>query len=82
MLPLGGQFYSAGDSAAISSVTGPYTHPAFHYMGGQDYREYYVTSGANDLIRDVNNQHEALWPGLATLFRNHLTWSTAAVIEG
>jgi hypothetical protein len=51
-------------------------------MADRDFREYYVTSSKADLIRDINNQHEALWPALLTLFRNHSTWGTAAVIEG
>jgi 2-phosphoglycerate kinase len=68
--------------AAIASVTKPASHPAFHYMGDRDFREYYITSHPNDLIRDLNLQHEALWPALLSLFRNHSTWSSAAIIEG
>ena len=68
--------------AAIASVTGSASHPAFHYMGDRDYREYYIASSKDELIRDINNQHEALWPALLTLFRNHSTWGTAALIEG
>jgi len=68
--------------AAIASVTELASHPAFHYMGDRDFREYYVSSSMDDLIRDANNQHEALWPALLTLFRNHSTWGTAAIIEG
>jgi hypothetical protein len=51
-------------------------------MGDRDFREYYVTSSRGQLIRDINNQHEALWPALRTLFRNHSTWDTAAIVEG
>jgi len=68
--------------AAIASVTDPASHPAFHYMGNQDFREYYIMSHPNDLIRDINRQHEALWPALLSLFRNHSTWGSAAIIEG
>ena len=68
--------------AAIASVTDRDSHPAFHYMEHDDYREYYVTSSRDELIRDINNQHEALWPALRTLFRNHSTWSTDTVVEG
>lgn len=68
--------------AAIASVTDATSHPAFHYMGNRDFREYYVTSSLDNLIRDINNQHKALWPALQTLFRNHSTWGTAAIIEG
>ena len=55
--------------ASIASVTECTSHPAFHYMGDRDFREYYVTSSKQDLIRDINNQHEAIWPALLTLFR-------------
>lgn len=66
----------------MASVTEPTSHPAFHYMRKLDYREYYITSTGDDLIRDINNHHNALWPALLTLFRNHSTWGTAAIIEG
>ena len=46
--------------AAIASVTDPVSYPAFHYMGNRDFREYYIASQPNDLIRDINRQHEAL----------------------
>jgi 2-phosphoglycerate kinase len=68
--------------AAIAPVTDPSSHPAFHYMGEKDYREYYIASRPNDRIQDINRQHEALWPALLSLFRNHSTWVSAAVIEG
>jgi 2-phosphoglycerate kinase len=68
--------------AAIASVTNPASHPAFHYMGNRDFREYYIASQPNDLIRDINRQHEALWPALLSLFQNHSTWASAAIIEG
>lgn len=51
-------------------------------MGNHDYREYYIVSDKDKLIRDINNQHESLWPALFTLFRNHSTWDAPAVIEG
>ena len=68
--------------AAIASVTESANHPAFHYMGDRDYREYYITSSQDELIQDINNQHRALWPALLTLFRNHSTWDSNAIIEG
>jgi hypothetical protein len=51
-------------------------------MGNRDFREYYIESNLNDLIRDINRQHEALWPALLALFRNHSTWASSAIIEG
>ncbi len=68
--------------AAIASVTDAKSHPAFHYMAGRDYREYYITSTIEDLIADMNSQHAALWPAVSTLFRNHSTWGTPVIIEG
>lgn len=68
--------------AAITAVTEPASHPAFHYMGDRDYLEYYIASNKDELIRDINNQHDALWPSLLSLFRIHSTWGTAAIIEG
>lgn len=68
--------------AAIASVTEPAAHRAFHYMGGRDHREYYIATDPDQLIRDIDDQHEALWPALQTLFRTHSTWGAPAVIEG
>jgi 2-phosphoglycerate kinase len=68
--------------AAIASVTDEKSHPAFHYMADRDYREFYISSKINDLIVDIDNQHEALWPALLSIFRNHSTWGTPVVIEG
>ncbi len=68
--------------AGIAAMTDSTSHSAFHYMKGRDFREYYITSSKDDLIRDINKQHEALWPALLTLFRNHSTWDTPTLIEG
>jgi 2-phosphoglycerate kinase len=67
---------------AITAVTDSASHPAFHYMGGRDHREYYVGCSGDELIRDIDRQHAALWPGVQRLFRNHSTWGAAAIIEG
>lgn len=66
----------------ISAVTDSSSHPAFHYMGNLDYREYYIVRSKDELILDINNQHEALWPALLRLFENHTTWSSETIIEG
>ena len=47
-----------------------------------DYREYYIGNPLETLIRDVDRQHERLWPALQALFRNHESWGHPAVIEG
>jgi len=67
---------------AIAAVTDSISHPAFHYMGKRNYREYYIATNQDNLIRDINNQHEALWPAIQTLFHNHSTWGNAVIIEG
>jgi 2-phosphoglycerate kinase len=61
--------------AAIGSVTMTDRHPI-------DYREYYIANSKEKLIQDANNQHEALWPALRTLFQNHQAWGHPVVIEG
>jgi len=68
--------------AAIAAVTKATTHPEFHYMGEQDYRDYYAANSAEKLIRDIDDQHQALWPALQTLFQNHSSWGTPIIIEG
>lgn len=68
--------------AAVASVTNPASHPAFHYMGGHDYREYYIVNNRGKLISDINRQHESLWPAVRTIFENHAHWGSPVVIEG
>ncbi|MBM9616983.1 hypothetical protein JWJ90_22235 [Desulfobulbus rhabdoformis] len=68
--------------SGVSAVTNPISHPAFHYMSEYDYREYYIERKKDDLIQDINNQHETLWPALLNVFQNHSTWGTSTVIEG
>ena len=68
--------------AGIASVTEPSSHPKFHYMSNLDYREYYVARNTNELILDINNQHDAIWPALLALFKNHSTWDSKTIIEG
>lgn len=68
--------------SGISAVTSPVSHPAFHCMSGFDYREYYIEREKDDLIQDINDQHEALWPALLNIFQNHSTWGAATIIEG
>ncbi len=68
--------------AAITAVTNTSTHPAFHYMGTQDYRDYYANTMPEKLIEDIEKQHAALWPALRTLFQNHVSWGRPIIIEG
>ena len=68
--------------AAISAITDAATHPEFHYMGTQDYRDYYASTDMQKLIRDIDRQHAALWPALRALFQNHMSWGAPIIIEG
>jgi 2-phosphoglycerate kinase len=68
--------------AAITAVTELETHPQFHYMGTEDYRDYYATTDTTKLVRDMDDLHAALWPALRILFQNHLSWGSPIVIEG
>ena len=68
--------------AGIAAVTDPSSHPAFHYMENLDYREYYIEKNTSELILDINNQHQELWPALLKLFENHSTWDSETIIEG
>jgi 2-phosphoglycerate kinase len=61
---------------AIGSVTTTDRHPDI------DYREYYIANSLEQLIQDVDNQHEYLWPALRTLIQNHEAWGHPVVIEG
>lgn len=68
--------------AAIAAVTTPATHPAFHYMGGLDHHEYYISRDVDELVEDIDACHEALWPAVEIVVRHHSTWAQPAIIEG
>ena len=67
---------------AVRAVTTPETHPGFHVMAGQDYREYYINHSLGNLISDAQHQHQTTWPAIEELIRVHAMWSAPAIIEG
>jgi 2-phosphoglycerate kinase len=69
-------------AAALRAATSPQSHPALHFMAGEDYREYYISRSPEQLIAEAEQYHAALWPALAQVIKNHLTWAGPAVIEG
>jgi 2-phosphoglycerate kinase len=67
---------------AIRAVTTEDTHPHLHPMEGYDYREYFVTRSPDALIADVTQEHDALWPAVESVIRQHATWGEPIVMEG
>lgn len=67
---------------AINVVTEATVQPAFHYMDGWDFREYYIANPLEKLIVDAQRYGEALWPALARIIANHAAWGHPIVIEG
>ena len=75
--------FSTDDAVqAVRSVTTPGSHPGFHVMKGEDYREYYINRSLDELIADAERQHQASWPAIEELIRIHATWGEPAIIEG
>lgn len=67
---------------AVRSVTTLESHPSFHPMKGEDYREYYINHSLEELIADAKRQHQGSWPAVEELIRVHSTWGDPAIIEG
>lgn len=67
---------------AIAKATTIETHPSVHYMGTQDFREYYIKSSLEKMVEDATRSHEALWPSIASIIANHASWGFPIVIEG
>jgi 2-phosphoglycerate kinase len=67
---------------AVRDVTNPTTHPGFHVMGDEDYREYYINRSLEQLILDAQYQHQSTWPAIEAVIRNHAAWGTPVIIEG
>ena len=47
-----------------------------------DYREYYVRKSIDDLVKDIIEYHEKIWPSIKRLIDIHSTWSNPIIIEG
>jgi 2-phosphoglycerate kinase len=67
---------------AMKSVTNAQTHPHLHAMDGIDYREYYITRSADDLLTECMGTHEEMWTGVEAVIRAHADWSFPIVFEG
>jgi len=49
---------------------------------GYDYREYYISRTADQLIDDTRIQHEEIWPSVKAVIKAHSGWGKPVVIEG
>jgi len=67
---------------AAKSVTTPKTHPGLHVMATGDYVTYYTSNRPETLIADATVQHEAIWPAVERVIRNHAAFGCPIVIEG
>lgn len=68
--------------AAAKAVTTPASHPGLHVMSTTDYVTYYTTSTPDQLIADATTQHEATWPAIERVIRNHAAFGSPIVIDG
>jgi 2-phosphoglycerate kinase len=67
---------------AARAVTAPETHPGLHVMARMPFVEYFTTSGPERLIADATTQHEAVWPIIEKVTRDHARWGPSIVIDG
>jgi chloramphenicol 3-O-phosphotransferase len=68
--------------AAARGVTGAAVAPDLFAMRADDYREYYISHSAEELLEHAQRSHRALWPGIESVIREHATWASSAIIEG
>ena len=67
---------------AAKAVTTPGSHPGLHVMQGLNYIEYFTGSSLERLQADATRQHEAAWPAVEKVIRNHASWGSPVVIDG
>ncbi len=67
---------------AARAVTTPESHPGLHVIHGRDYTDYFTNSSVDQLIADATAQHEATWPAVEKVIRNHASWGSPIVIDG
>jgi len=68
--------------AAAKAVTSPGSHPGIHVMARKPSVLYFTETPAEQLIADADAQHEAMWPAVEKVIRNHLAWGSPIVIDG
>ncbi|MBX3437550.1 MAG: AAA family ATPase [Planctomycetaceae bacterium] len=67
---------------AARAITTPVSHPGLHVMQGRSYVEYFTNNTVKQLVTDANAQHEATWPAVEKVIRNHASWGSPIVIDG
>ena len=67
---------------AAKAVTTARSHPGLHVMSVLNHIEYFTTRSVDQLKADATVQHEATWPAIEKVIRNHATWGSPIVIDG
>jgi len=67
---------------AAKVVTTPESHPGLHVMKRPNHVEYFTGSSVDQLTADADLQHEAVWPSVERVIRNHATFGSPIVIDG
>jgi 2-phosphoglycerate kinase len=67
---------------AAKAVTSEISHPGLHVMNKPNFAEYFTNTSVDQLIRDAELQHAAIWPAVERTIRNHASWGTPIVIDG
>jgi len=67
---------------AARAVTTPESHPGLHVMQRRHYVDYFTNNTVDELIADATAQHEATWPAVEKVIRNHASWGSPIVIDG
>jgi 2-phosphoglycerate kinase len=65
---------------AAKAVTTPQSHPGLHVMSRVNHVEYFKTSSVDQLIADAKQEHEALWPVVEKVIRNHASHAGSAIV--
>lgn len=67
---------------AARAVTTPETHPGLHVMARRPFVEYFTDGPVERLIADAETQHDAVWPIVEKIVRDHARWGPSLVLDG
>jgi 2-phosphoglycerate kinase len=68
---------------AARAVTTPESHPGLHVMSTGDSIDYFTQGPIDKLIQDARMQHEATWPAVEKVIKNHASsWGSRIVVDG
>ncbi len=78
---IGGASVTIDDLVTIAkTATTTETHPELYLFRDMSYQQYFTNSSLEQLQRDAEQQHAAIWPFVRNLIVRHFDWTTTPIV--